>query len=190
MEFSDFLNALNLMLGDTNNFALSVDEKTANLEAAYNDQYAITEVWDSSSVVFSVSSYQYPVPTTMTVVWEIYLERDSDLNPEPIATELWEQIAGQIQFTPRSQWRIPDQSQLFIKGGYKVTINDTVSDVGLQNYILAVACWNCLRNLAFTKLLSFLRNDSTIPDILNLKKDARADMQEYRNQLQTRFISS
>lgn len=189
MEFADFLNQLNLMLGDVSNFALSIDEKTENLTVAMSDQYCLTEVWDNS-LVYSVNTYQYAVPGDMDVVWDIYLSRDQDLFPEPISTDLWEQIAGNIQFTPSSQWKIPDQYALWVKGGHHVTINDTVTDTTIQNYILSLAGWVCLRNLAYTKLLSFLRNDSTIPDIINLRKEMYADVQMYRTQLQTRFISS
>lgn len=190
MEFADFLLELNLMLSDVSNFALSNDEKTQNLTTAFKDQYAISEVWDSTSMVFSIGVYQYPVPTDMDAVWDIYLERSQDLNPEPISTDLWEQVDGNIQFFPSAQWKIPDQFQLFVKGGHKNTITDTITDEAVQNYILSLAGWICLRNLAYTKLLSFLRNDSTIADIINLRKEMRADVQEYRNQLQTRFISS
>lgn len=191
MEFSDFLTALNLMLSDTNNFALSVDQKTQNLTTAFQDQYAIAEVWDGS-LVYSVSDYQYLLPTDVDVVWDIYTERDPTLptNPEPIDTRLWEQIAGNIQFTRDSQWKIPDQQTIWIHGGHKVTVSDNITDEAVQNYLLSLAGWISLRNIGYTRLLSFLRNDSTVADIINLRKEMLADMQMYRDQLQTRFISA
>lgn len=187
MQFADFLNQLNLMLGDVNNFALTIDEKTQNLTNALKDQYVVKQVWDNS-LVFSISQYQYPIPATVSVVDDIYLERTSDQFPDPIDANLWEQIAGNIQFKTAAQWKIPDQYPIWMRGKYKFTVSDTINDEALQNYILALAGWISLRNLAYTKLLSFVRNNSTINDMLNMRKEMKNDVMEYRAQLATSFV--
>jgi hypothetical protein len=182
MLFEDFLNELNLMLGDSNNFALSTDQKTQNLTSAFKDNYAVTPVWDSS-ITFSINEYQYALPADITTVSDIYLERDVSQFPEYIGRDLWEVIAGNIQFNNMAHWTIPDTYPLWLKGYYKIQTTDTVSDIALQQYILSLAGWYCLRNLSYTKLNSFLRNDTTIQELLAARKEFFGEVLEFRRQL-------
>lgn len=170
------------MLGDTNNFALSVDQKAQNLTNAYNDQYAVTPVWDNS-ITFSINEYQYALPADITSVSDIYLERDVSQFPEFIGRDLWEVIAGNIQFNNMAHWTIPDTYPLWLKGYYKVQTTDEITDEALQNYILSLAGWFCLRNLTYTKLNSFLRNDTTIQELLASRKEMWSDVLEFRRQI-------
>lgn len=182
MVFTDFQNELNLLLGDTSNFALSSDQKSQNLTQAFNDQWAVTPVWDNS-LTFSINSYQYPLPADITTVSDVYLERDVSQFPEFIGRDLWEVIAGNLQFNNMAHWTIPDTYPLWLKGYYKVKTTDTINDVGLQNYILALAGWLCLRNMTYIKINSFLRNDTTIAELLNTRKEMFADVMEWRRQI-------
>lgn len=182
MQFQDFLNELNNILGDSNNFALSNDQKTQNLTQAFNDNYAVTQVWDSS-LTFSINQYKYPLPADITVVNDVYLERDVSQFPEYIDRGLWEVIGGNLQFNNIAHWTIPDTYPLWLSGWYKVQKTDTITDVNLQNYILALAGWLCLRNLTYIKLNSFLRNDTTIAELINARREMFGDVTEYRRQL-------
>lgn len=182
MVFNDFFNDLNNILGDTNNFALSITQKTQNLTQAFNDKYAVTPVWDNS-LTFSINTYQYALPADITTVSDVYLERDVSQFPEYIGRDLWEVINGNLQFNNIAHWTIPDQYPIWLKGYYKVQTTDTINDVGLQNYILSLAGWYCLRNLTYTKLGSFLRNDTTIAELLNSRKEMFSDVMEFRRQL-------
>jgi hypothetical protein len=182
MELSDFLTNLNNMLGDSNNFALTTDQKTQNLTSAFNDNYAVTPVWDNS-LTFSISTYQYELPSTINVVQDVYLERDVSQFPEAISRELWEVVAGNLQFNNVAHWTIPDTYPLWLKGYYKVTIDDEIDDVRLQEYILSLAGWFCLRNLQYTKLNSFLRNDTTIQDLMQSRQAMWQDVINFRQQL-------
>ena len=182
MNFTAFLTELNNILGDQNNFALSSDQKSQNLTQAFNDNYAVTPVWDNS-LTFSISTYQYALPATITNVADVYLERDVSQFPEAIGRDLWEVIAGKLQFNNVAHWTIPDTYPLWLKGYYKIKTTDAVSDVNLQNYILALAGWYSLRNLTYVKINSFLRNDTTIGELLNTRREMFADVMEFRRQL-------
>lgn len=182
MELSDFLTDLNLMLNDESNFALTADQKNANITKAFNDQYAVIPVWDNT-LTFSINEYQYAVPAGITSVSDIYLERDVSQFPEFIGRDLWEVIAGNIQFNNMAHWTIPDTYPLWLKGYYKVKATDTITDVNLQNYIVSLAGWYCLRGLTYTKLGSFLRNDTTIQELLASRKEMFSDVMEFRRQL-------
>ena len=182
MQFTNFLTQLNLMLGDSNNFALSTDQKSQNLTAAFNDNWAVTVAWDNS-LTFSISQYQYAIPPTITNVTDIYLERDVSQFPEAISRELWEVVQGNIQFNNMAHWTIPDTYPLWLKGYYKIQTTDTITDVRLQQYILSLAGWFCLRNLTYTKLNSFLRNDTTIQELIASRTEMMRDITTFRQQL-------
>lgn len=186
MDFAAALVELNTLLNDTDNFTFTTDQKTQALKNAWNDSDVVTPVWDGS-IIFSVNTYQYAVPTTMTTVKDIYLERYTGAFPEPIATELWEIVAGNIQFLHNAHLVIPDSYQLWIKGGYKLTTSDDLPTVALQNYVISKAGYLTLRQLAYMKGLRFLRNDTTMSDIVNLRNQMRDDMQMWRLQLQREF---
>jgi hypothetical protein len=189
MQQQDFINSLNRLLNDSNNFALTLDQKTSIVQEAMADNYAVTPVWDNS-LTFSISSYQYALPATITAVSDVYLERDVSQFPEAIGRELWEVIAGNLQFNNIAHWTIPDTYPLWLKGFYKVKSTDTVTDVNLQNYIISLSGWIALRDLMFTKIGSFLRNDTTVAELLNTRKEAMGDVMEYRRQLSARdFIA-
>lgn len=178
---SDFLTQLNLMLNDGNNFALSVDQKNLNIQTAMQDQYAVTPVWDNS-LTFSISQYQYALPATVTTVSDVYLERDVSQFPEAVSRELWEVVAGNLQFNNIAHWTIPDTYPLWLKGYYKVKVTDNVTDTALQNYILSLAGWLSLRSLSYTKLTTFLRNDTTIAELIQSRNEMFADVLEFRRQ--------
>jgi hypothetical protein len=92
-------------------------------------------------------------------------------------------INGNLQFNNMAHWTIPDTYPLWLKGYYKIKTTDTVTDEALQNYILALAGWFSLRNLTYTKLNSFLRNDTTIQELLASRKEMYGDVMEFRRQL-------
>jgi hypothetical protein len=183
MVLTDFQNELSRNIGDLNNFTFTTDQKTDALTRAFNDKYAVTVVWDNS-VTFTISQYQYAIPADITVISDIYLERDVSQFPEAISRELWEVVNGNIQFNNVAHWTIPDQYPLWLKGYYKVKTTDTISDTGLQQYILALAGWNLLKTLTFTKLGSFLRNDTSIQELLASRKEMQADIAYWRQQIQ------
>lgn len=186
MNFVAGLVELNTLLNDGDNFTFTTDQKTQALTNAWNDSDVVRPVWDGS-VIFSVNSYQYAIPASMTMVKDIYLERYTGAFPEPIGNELWEVVAGNIQFLHNAHLVIPDSYQLWIKGGYKLTTNDSLDTVALQNYVVSKAAYLTLRQLAYMKGLRFLRNDTTMADIVNLRNQMREDMQMWRLQLQREF---
>lgn len=183
MDQTALLTELNRNVNDANNFTFTTDQKADALARATNDTYAVTEVWDES-ITFTIGTWQYAVPADMTLVTDIYLQRDTTQFPEAISRELWEQVAGNIQFNNSAHWSIPSNYQLFLKGFYKVTTADTITDTRLQQYILSLAGWNLLKTMTYTKLGSFLRNDTQVAELLSARKEMFNDVLLWRQQLQ------
>lgn len=188
MDFAAFLIQLNLLISDTL-LQLTVDQKTAALTAAFNDRYVIKRIWDAT-LVFSMSTYQYALPVGLTTVNEIYLTRSTDNFPERLSAELWEVINGQIQFDAKAKYKIPDGYTLYLRGDYKYVTTDVITSTGLQNYIISLAGYNALRGLAYARAFSFLRNDTTMGEVVALRREMYADMIHYRQQLPREYVAA
>jgi len=168
----------------------SDDEVTQFLTDAWNDKYAVNPlVWDSS-LTFDAkdTTFRYTIPATLTTVSGIYITRTDTDFPEEIDTKLWEVMGNTIQFTDRALQVIPDGFTLYLRGRYKVTTSDTITDIGLEQYIVALAGYNALRYLLMKRLVQFLKNDTSVAEIVAARRELYADMVRWRQQLQAEFI--
>lgn len=190
MTFSDSLTQLNILLSNTAGFTFNTDETNQILTDAWNDKYAVNPlVWDSS-LTFDAQTptYTYAIPATLTTVNEIYIRRSTNDFPVEIDKKLWRVIGSNIQFFDGALNYIPDGYTLYLKGWYKVSTADTVTDTGLEQYIVALAGYNALRYLLFKKTMQFLRNDTSVAEIVGTRKELYADVARWRQQLGSEFI--
>lgn len=190
MTFSSSKTQLNLLLSNTAGFTFNDDEVTQILTDAWNDKYAVNPlVWDTS-LTFSATNgtYQYAIPNTLTTVSGIYITRSSTDLPDRVDDSLWTVVGSNIQFTDRALQVIPDGYTLYLEGRYKVTIADTITDTALEQYILALAGYNALRYLLLKKTMQFLRNDTSVSEIIAARRELYADMVRWRQQLTQEFI--
>jgi hypothetical protein len=192
MNFATALTELNTLLSDSDNFTFTTDQKNQFLTTAWNDSWVATPVWDNS-LSYAQGTFEYVIPGTITAVGDVYFQRTSTDYPERIDNELWsyENVAGvpSIIFEMIAERVLSNNYQLYLKGRYKLTTSDDLPTVELQNYVLSHAGYLSLRNLGYQKTLRFLRNDTTLADILNLRKDFQADMLSWRQQLQQHYES-
>lgn len=190
MTFATSKTQLNILLSNTTAFTFNDDEISQLLTDAWNDKYAVNPlVWDSSLTFDAhTPTYQYAIPATLTTVSRIYLKRSSTDFPEPIDDSLWEVVGSNIQFNDRALQFIPDLYVLYLRGRYKVTVSDTISDTGLQQYILALAGYNALRYLLLKKTMQFIKNDTSVAEIVAARRELYADMIHWRQQLTQEFI--
>lgn len=185
MEFSDFVTALQNLIGDKLS-QLTIDQYNQAVTSAFNDAWASEPVFDNS-LVFTNTAWQYALPATLTTVGSVYIERSTSQFPEPISSDLWEVIDGNLQFNNRGRIVLDNTYPLWIKGRYKVKTTDTVTDPGLQEYIQALSGWFALRNLAYARAFSFLVNDTTMQDIANIKNQVMQEVMTWRSQLVNEF---
>jgi len=183
-SLANLLVTLNIRLGDTNNFTFTSDEKTEALNEAFNDALVVTEVWDSS-LTFDTSTYQYALPATVDRLMDIYIKPSNatDTDPEKISSDLWEVVAGNIQFKNAANDFIPDGYTLYLKGKNKYTTSDSIVETNLQEYVLNLAQLNCLNMLGIKKDLSFLKNDTSISEIIAVKRELERKVAQYRQRL-------
>jgi hypothetical protein len=186
MAYTDALTALNTLVNDTDNFTFTTDLKNDALTYAWNDTYVGKIVWDSSTA-YTMGTWQYPIPSALTTVHDIYVQRDTDIPPEPIDGTLYEIVAGNIQFNPWGNWVLDDNYTLYVKGFYKYKTSDPLDTVALQNYVINMAAQRLLAKFGFMKVFRFLQNDTSLADILNLRKQIDTDVAIYRQALQREF---
>jgi len=185
MNFADTLEQMNIELGDTNNVTFSVEEKTRALQKAWNDSSVVKVEWDSS-LTFTTDTYQYSKPSGIDTVKDIYLSpTNSGVDfPEPISSDLWEVVEDKIQFSPLANRIIPNGNTLYIKGNNKLDYtSDTLGTTNLQEYVIALGGYNTLTLLGFKKANLFLKNDTSMSELIALRREFKQDIKEYRTRL-------
>jgi len=196
LTFANALTQLKLLTTQGANFTFTNDEITQALTVAWQDSFAGNVVWDSS-VSYTMGTYQYAIPSTITTVREIYIIKpETNLlgaggnYPEPISQDLYDIIAGKIQFRQIMQNFIGNSVTLYIKGFYSLTVNDSLQTDLQINYVLSLAAYTLLRALLLKRTFVFLRNDTTMQDIRLARDDMRNDMLTYKQRILREFESS
>lgn len=183
------LTELDTTLGDSGNVTFSSDEKKRAMTRAWNDSFVVQQGWDNS-LTYRQGTYQYDSP--FDAVEDIYLSSQGVSIPSnsPIDTSLWDLIAGEIQFNLKADNLIPDGSTLYIKGRYKLTVDDTLDTPSLQEYVLALAGYNTLTLLSHKKANLFVKNDITMGELLSLRQQLLVDVKEARARLPKSYESA
>jgi hypothetical protein len=188
MTFAQSLTQLNILLSNTSGFTFNTDETNQILTDTWNDKYAVNPiVWDES-LTFSISNFTYAIPATLTTVSEIYITRSSTDFPTPLDRKLWRVVGANIKFFDGALQVIPDGYTLRLKGRYKVTTSDTITDTGLEQYLVALAGYNALRYLLLKRTMQFLKNDTSVAEIVATRRELYADVVRWRQQLQAEFM--
>jgi len=188
MTFASSLTQLNILLSNTTGFTFNSDETNQILTDAWNDKWAVNPVvWDES-LTFSISNFTYAIPATLTTVSEIYITRSTTEFPTLVDRKLWRVVGSNIKFFDAARGAIPDGYTLRLKGRYKVTVSDTVTDSGLQQYLIALAGFNALRYLLLKKTMQFIKNDTSVAEIVATRRELYTDVVHWRQQLQSEFM--
>jgi len=186
MDITAALATLNIRLGDSTNFTFTAEEKTEALTESFNDQYAVTPIWDTT-LTYTEGTYLYALPTGVSVVKDIYIKPDNNLDePEKISSNLWEVVGSNIHFKAGSAI-IPTGNTLYIKGITKYTSASTITETGVKEYVLNLAQLHCLNMLGIKKALMFLKNDTSMSEIVAIKREIERKVSEYRRRLPTEY---
>lgn len=179
MDFSDLLDQINITLGDTADTTFTTEEKQRALTKAFNDPYVINDVWDTTGS-FDVSNYQEPVPTNLTTVRDIGVKVSSTDFPQPISSDFYDIVGTNIHWTQGARYGLTDGTTIYVYGTKKLTTSDTLSTVALQEYVTALASLETLTLLGFKKANLFLKNDTTMGELIALKRDLQKDVDRMR----------
>lgn len=191
MNFDESLEAVNIRLGDTNNVTFTPEEKIQAVQRAWDDSAAVTESWDTSLTYDSATS-DYTLPSGTANVLSISLRpsNSTDTEPEGIDQGLWEVFDGSIRFRNNARAYIEDGSSLYLKTYRKLDYDtDTITDKKLQQYVVALGAWNTLEMLGYKKANLFLKNDTTMGELITLRRELQRDITRLRSSLPRAFVS-
>lgn len=184
MNFDALYDQLNIRIGDTDNFTFTQEEKQDALREAFNDEYTKKPIWDSS-LTYASGTYQYARPSGVDVIQDIYIKADNSLEePEKIASTLWEVVGSNIHFKKGSEI-IPDGYTLYLKGYTKYDENDTIAETAIQEYVMNLAQLKLLRMLGVKKALRFLKNDTSMAEVVTIKRELEAEVRGYQRRQPT-----
>lgn len=190
MNYDDTYEEMNITLGDSGDVTFTPEEKARALQRAWRDAYVVKRVFDTT-LTFSTGTYQYTLPTSLTTVTEIGISPSNSTTsdfPEAIPSSFWEVIGGNIQFKNNANSVIPDGSTLYVKGNKKYDYTaDTLPTAALQEYVIALGAYNTLTALAYKKVNLFLKNDTTLGELVALKRELKQEVLELRGKLQRSF---
>lgn len=188
LDFASALTQLKLLTSQTTNFTFTDDELTQALQQSWQDSYVCNKVTDTS-LSYVAGTWQYAIPATLTTVTGLRFQRTSTDFPEPIDRSLYNvnTATNSIEFVLNAPIWFDAGQTLLVDGRYKLTTNDLLLTDALINYVLSNAAYVMLRNLYLKRNFVFLRNDTTMGDIINARRDMQADMLRYKQSLQRDF---
>lgn len=190
MDYDETYTELNIILGDTANVTFTPEEKARALKKAWNDSYVSVPV-TGNSLTFATGTRNYAMPTDFTTITEVGLSPTNTLDSafvEWVDRGLWEVQGGSLVFKNNANGIIPSGYVLYLKGRKKLDWeSDTLDDVKLQEYVLALATLNTLTMLGSKKANLFLKNDLSMAELIAWKRELRTDVQELRGKLATEY---
>lgn len=190
MDYDETYDELNITLGDDANATFTPEEKAQALKKAWNDSYVVDYVTDTS-LTFVTGTRNYAKPSGFTVVTEIGLSPSNSLNSSfvsAIANDLWETQGSNIIFKNNANGVIPGGYVLYVKGKKKLNwATDTLDSPSLQEYVKALAGYNTLSLLGHKKANLFLKNDTSMAELIALKRELATDVSYLRGKLATAF---
>jgi len=189
MDLDTFKSKLNIRLGDSDNFAFTDDEKEEMLVEAMEDPY-ITESRVDATLTYSQGTFEYEIPEELSTVKDVYIKYGTTADPETMALPY--DIVGNaedgrfLRFKKGSE-AIPDGQTIYLRGNYKFLTTDTIDDPRLQNYILNLAQLNAMDGVGIKKILKFVKNDTSISEILALRDQLERKVARHRASIPREF---
>lgn len=191
MDFDTTLAQTNIRIGDTNNVTFTVEEKTLALQQAWDDSSVVEEYWDSS-LTFDQSTQDYTKPSGVDNILDIYIKPDNstDTDYHKIPQNLWEDFGGYVRFKNDANIHIPDGYTLYIKSYKKLDYAaDSITDRKLQRFVIALGSWNTLEMLGYKKANLFLKNDTSMSELITLRRELQREVTRLRSSLPRAFVS-
>ncbi len=190
MTYDNTLDEVNVTINDSDDVTFTPEQKARALKKAWNDSYVVDDVTDSS-LIFVTGTRTYPLPSGFTTVVEIGLSTGNSLNVDfvsPIASDLWEVQGTNIVFKNDANSIIPTNYTLYIKGRKKLDWGaDTLDATNMQEYVIALGSYNTLALLSYTKVNLFLKNDTSLSELIALRRELKQEVFELRAKLSRAF---
>jgi hypothetical protein len=178
---------LSVLIRDPTNSTWSqIEVGEALAEAVDNDQWLLQKRRDTTLTSIAGQSI-YPLPSGFVSVDEMAIDFYNDGFGLPIDRTSWDTDDDNIYFQRRVK-NLPAGHTLIITGLYKLTSTDVIPP-RYQNYVLHLAAISLLEMLTFSKTGKFLKNDTTMAEIMQAIGYHTARTQTLREQFSNRNIT-
>lgn len=162
---TQMLARLNIWLDDADNFAFEDAVKAEGYASVVNNDPLVYKIVNDTSLTSAANTSTYTPATTYDSILQVSININGDGYPLPIDRSGWEYIDGNLIFNYNYKGLIGGKT-LYLKAKKLLDADtDSIPD-NLQNYVLHRACANLLSTLASRKTGRFLRNDTTMAEVI------------------------
>jgi hypothetical protein len=184
MTYTEAQDELDILLGDSDNFTFTPEEKQRALKDAWRDRYIVTKATDSSEI-YSQSTNNYTI-VGLTTVTDVQYNITGQW-PESLTSDAYSYNSGILTIDKNFRYEIPTGSTLTVKGNYKLTIADEITNEQQIEYVLALAHYNTLKLLGAKKTNRFIKNDTNMNEIIALRNALTVDIRNLRQGLEQSY---
>lgn len=184
MTYAEALDELNILLGDTDNFTFTPEEKQRALKDAWRDRFVVNKVTDATNT-YSSTTETYTVTGLTTVTDVKYNTADSW--KESLPSDAYHYSAPTISIDKDYRYVIPGGATLTVYGNYKLTTADDITNEQVIEYMLALAHYNTLKLLGAKKTNRFIKNDTNMNEIIALRNALTVDIRNLRQGLEQSY---
>ena len=184
MTYAEAQSELDILLGDSDDFTFTPEEKQRALTEAWRDRYLVTPT--TTTYTYDTTINTYAIPSTMTTVTNVGYYT-SDTWSKPLDSGAWEVIGSDLVIDNDYRYVIPSGATLDVRGNYKLTTSDEVTDANQIEYVLTLAHYNTLKLLGAKKTNRFVKNDVTMNEIIAVRRDLEAEIRGLRQGLQRAY---
>lgn len=184
MDFDQLKTELNIRLGDADNFAFTDDEKTSVLTEAINDGDVVQDTWNNY-IVYDSTQFQYPVPNDVSAIYDLYVNPTNDASRlEKVDPNLWERVGDNIHFKNGAGDYLTSGDTVYIRGAIKLSADDTITELRVREFVLKLAHLKCMSMYGTKKAFKFVKNDTSVAEVVALKRELERDVQAARAALE------
>jgi hypothetical protein len=155
---------LNIWLKDSDDFTFTPAEKQESLNTAIDDPHVYINTRDTSLTVI-VSTPSYPLPSGWTGLHNVAVDFYGDGTDINLDRSSWKLVDGNIYFRRDKVLNLPVGKSLILYGKKKLSSFDIIPNF-LQEYVLNMAASNTLSLLRAAKTNRFIRNETTMGEML------------------------
>ncbi len=186
--FAALLDELDILLGDSDDFTFTPEEKTRALTEAWRDRYVFKSSTATQTYSSTVRAYTFTGPTAIRELQY----NTTDGWPRSLPGDAWELIDGVVYIDFDHRYTIPDGATLTALGRQKLAITDDIPDTDPNTieYVFAVAHYNTLKLLGAKKTNRFIKNDTNMNEIIALRRDLQSDILQKRQALARNYERS
>lgn len=187
MASSDELLArMNTQLRDPADNAFSEAEKLEALTQAVEDDYVYVITEDSTLTTVYHRRQYTQLDSSYTSILDAGIDLEGFGFPKPLPGEAYTFVDGNLNITNRFK-ELPAGKKLYLTVAKKLTINDEIPDSHV-GYVLNLAVANCAQFLVNIKLNRFLKNDTTMAELVQAINAAQSKAQTLRRTLQNKYM--